>query len=267
MATSTSSCPPDVSDGFANKNGKKSSVSDGTLTHMDKVMESIKPNATTLTITTKKNTTITNANAKAKESSTNDHQVPASSPARENFKSSIITQKASNKMSTSTDGKKHRHGKRATLAQRYASAEIQNSYEKVPLLDYIKLPRGGISLDTESIGRIQYGIPPETIKDSMRLGLDVPIYYIVPVERFCREVGTALGVNLAEFEFPAYFNFFVKKLRCTLIVDSDGAESNIKRVFGETLLGPLQFRRNEDPIGYEEDTLHLIILRTIFLAF
>ena len=100
---------------------------------------------------------------------------------------------------------------------------------------------------------IQYGIPPETIKDSMRLGLDVPIYYIVPVERFCREVGTALGVNLAEFEFPAYFNFFVKKLRCTLIVDSDGAESNIKRVFGETLLGPLQFRRAEDPIIYEEE--------------
>ena len=45
--------------------------------------------------------------------------------------------------------------------------------------------------------RLQFGIPPETIKDSMRLGMDVPTVYIVPVERFCREQGPSLGVNLA----------------------------------------------------------------------
>ena len=43
----------------------------------------------------------------------------------------------------------------------------------------------------------QFGIPPETIKDSMQLGMDVPRVYIVPVERFCREQGPSLGVNLA----------------------------------------------------------------------
>lgn len=85
----------------------------------------------------------------------------------------------------------------------------------------------------------------------MRLGIPVPQVYIVPVERFCREMGPALGVNLAEFEFPAYFNFFVYKKRCTLVVDSLDAEENIRRVFAETLLGPAQFRREQNPITHE----------------
>lgn len=99
----------------------------------------------------------------------------------------------------------------------------------------------------------QFGLPPETIKDSMCMGIDVPNFYIVPVERFCREMGPALGVNLAEFEFPAYFNFFIQHKRCTLIVDSEDAERNIRRVFGETLLGPPQFRREENSIAYQEE--------------
>lgn len=87
----------------------------------------------------------------------------------------------------------------------------------------------------------------------MKLGIPVPQVYIVPVERFCREMGPALGVNLAEFEFPAYFNFFVNKKRCTLVVDSPDAEDNICRVFSETLLGPGQFRRANDPITHEPE--------------
>jgi hypothetical protein len=100
---------------------------------------------------------------------------------------------------------------------------------------------------------LQFGLPPETIKDSMKLGIPVPQVYIVPVERFSREMGPALGVNLAEFEFPAYFNFFVYKKRCTLVVDSEDAEDNIRRVFSETLLGPAQFRKEEGAITYEEE--------------
>ena len=63
----------------------------------------------------------------------------------------------------------------------------------------------------------------------MRLGIAVPSVYIVPVDRFCRDMGPALGVNLAEFEFPAYFNFFVQRKRCTLIVDSVDAERKRKK--------------------------------------
>lgn len=87
----------------------------------------------------------------------------------------------------------------------------------------------------------------------MQLGIPVPQVYIVPAERFCREMGPALGVNLAEFEFPAYFNFFINKNRCTLVVDSQEAEDNICRVFSETLLGPAQFRRANNPIAYDEE--------------
>lgn len=132
-------------------------------------------------------------------------------------------------------------------------ADAIKTYTDVPILDTIKLPRGGISIDTKAVGRVQFGIPPETIKDSMSLGMPVPQVYIVPVERFCREMGPALGVNLAEFEFPAYFNFFVYKKRCTLVVDSAAAEENIRRVFSETLLGPAQFRREDNPIGHEPE--------------
>ena len=86
----------------------------------------------------------------------------------------------------------------------------------------------------------------------MRLGIPVPQIYIVPAERFCREMGPALGVNLAEFEFPAYFNFFVYKKRCTLVVDSQDAQDKICSVFGETLLGPAQFRE-DNPIAFNEE--------------
>ena len=82
----------------------------------------------------------------------------------------------------------------------YDSPAIMEGYASVPLLDVTRLPRGGISIQTKAVGAVQFGIPPETIKDSMRLGLEVPRVFIVPVERFCREIGPALGINLAEFE-------------------------------------------------------------------
>jgi len=135
----------------------------------------------------------------------------------------------------------------------YEDEALARAYDSIPVLELTELPRGGVSMETAALGRVQFGIPPETIKDSMRLGLGVPSVYIVPVERFCRETGPALGVNLAEFEFPAYFNFFVQRKRCTLIVDSDDAERNIRDVFSETLLGPEQFRRENDAITNEAE--------------
>lgn len=72
--------------------------------------------------------------------------------------------------------------------------EEQVNYEAIPILEQTKLPRGGVSVHTEGVGRVQFGIPPETIKDSMNLGLDIPVVYIVPVDRFCREMGPSLGM-------------------------------------------------------------------------
>jgi len=132
-------------------------------------------------------------------------------------------------------------------------AEVSMSYRNVPTLETTKLYRGGITIETKAVGMVQFGIPPETIKDSMRLGIDIPTVYVVPVERFCREMGPALGVNLAEFEFPAYYNFFVLRRKCLLVVDSFEAEKNIRKVFSETLLGPAQFRKKDSPVAYQEE--------------
>ena len=67
------------------------------------------------------------------------------------------------------------------------------------------LPRGGVHVQTR-YGAVQFGLPPETIKDSMSGGLEVPGIFVVPKDRFNLKYGT----NTAEVEFPGYFNFFVK---------------------------------------------------------
>ncbi|KAK3238872.1 hypothetical protein CYMTET_51166 [Cymbomonas tetramitiformis] len=97
----------------------------------------------------------------------------------------------------------------------------------------ISLPRGGMYAKT-SAGPIQVGLPPETIKDCMSLGLELPRYYVLPKERFDKRA----GINIAEFEFPAYFNFFVKRSKVCLIVTEED-EDCIRRVFQETLFGPV----------------------------
>lgn len=99
------------------------------------------------------------------------------------------------------------------------------------------LPRGGVVVDTP-IGPIQFGIPPETIKDHMALGLPVPTTFVVPVEPFKRDIGPSQGLNIAECEFPCYFNFFVRRRKVNLVVPSPEAEARLRAVFQETLFGP-----------------------------
>jgi hypothetical protein len=60
----------------------------------------------------------------------------------------------------------------------------------------------------------------ETIKDCLGAGMPVPRYFIVPLERFNRQLGSNVGINVAEFEFPAYYNFFFHRQSVNLIVDS-----------------------------------------------
>jgi CRP-like cAMP-binding protein/phosphoribosyl 1,2-cyclic phosphodiesterase len=98
----------------------------------------------------------------------------------------------------------------------------------------IALPRGGTYVKTRK-GPVQFGIPPETIKDSMAQQLPVPTVYVVPHELFHRR----RGLNVAECEFPAYYNFFLLKRRIRLIVDDAGIEARVRAVFQESLFGPL----------------------------
>ena len=121
--------------------------------------------------------------------------------------------------------------------------DLNHAYEAaVQAREVLALPHGSVAADTAAAGPVKLSIPSETIKDSMRPGLPIPAVYIVPVERFCRELGPALGVNLVDVEFPACFNFFVQRIRCMLVIDSGKAERNIRGVFSETLLGPTQLQ-------------------------
>jgi len=96
------------------------------------------------------------------------------------------------------------------------------------------LPRGGVHVQTR-YGAVQFGLPPETIKDSMSGGLEVPGIFVIPKDRFNLKYGT----NTAEVEFPGYFNFFVKGRSTTLVCTSEAANI-LSRVVDETLEGPAE---------------------------
>ena len=98
---------------------------------------------------------------------------------------------------------------------------------------WLSLPRGGYYVRT-SAGAVQIGIPPETIKDIMALGLEGPVAYVLPRELFDRR----RGLSVAEFEFPAYYNFFLLKRRCRLVVPTHDIELRIRSIFQESLFGP-----------------------------
>jgi phosphoribosyl 1,2-cyclic phosphodiesterase len=98
---------------------------------------------------------------------------------------------------------------------------------------WLALPRGGYYVRT-SAGAIQIGIPPETIKDVMELKLDVPVAYVLPRELFDRR----RGLSVAEFEFPAYYSFFLMKRRCRLVVLNADVERRVRAIFQESLFGP-----------------------------
>ena len=112
------------------------------------------------------------------------------------------------------------------------SKQTGSGPDELQSLSVVYLPRGGIYVHTPA-GPVQFGMPPETIKDSMTLGLTLPAFFVVPKERF----NLAAGINVAEFEFPAYYNFFFKRRRINLIT-TRSVEPLIRTVFRETLLGP-----------------------------
>ena len=44
-----------------------------------------------------------------------------------------------------------------------------------------------------------------------------------------------------EFEFPVYYNFFLRKMTKTKIICKEETMHQVKAIFQETLLGPLDF--------------------------
>jgi len=98
----------------------------------------------------------------------------------------------------------------------------------------IFLSRGGVLIPTSG-GNLQLGIPPETIKDTMRIEGGVPRTFIVPKAMF----DVQHGVALAEMEFPVYYNFFFRKSK-TRIVCSEKQRKRIETVIAEALFGPAE---------------------------
>lgn len=100
-------------------------------------------------------------------------------------------------------------------------------------------------------GNIQFGIPPETIKDTMKLEGGVPTTYIVPNYMF----DISKGLSLSDIEFPVYFNFFINK-RKARIVCSKNQRKRIENVISEALFGPKtidvknEFVEGEDTPGF-----------------
>jgi len=94
------------------------------------------------------------------------------------------------------------------------------------------LPRGGYLINT-SIGYIQFGSPPETLKDTIFLPLGVPKIFILPIEHF----DPKQGMSVAEIEFPIYYNFFLKKQKTRVYVSKDHIQ-NLNIVLNEAVFGP-----------------------------
>jgi len=60
----------------------------------------------------------------------------------------------------------------------------------------------------------------------MNLKIAMPTYYIIPSTRFDKD----FCINVCEFEFPAYFNFFIKKTKVNLICSKE-EEQYIRQIF------------------------------------
>ncbi|MBI4869018.1 MAG: cAMP/cGMP-dependent 3',5'-cyclic-AMP/GMP phosphodiesterase [Candidatus Wallbacteria bacterium] len=96
----------------------------------------------------------------------------------------------------------------------------------------VVLPRGGVMLPS-SAGWIQFGSVPETIKDTMVMPCGVPSIFVVPERLFSAE----RGINIAELEFPAYFNFFIKKAR-TRVACRRSQRPMLETLMSISLFGP-----------------------------
>ncbi|MCU0846833.1 MAG: cAMP/cGMP-dependent 3',5'-cyclic-AMP/GMP phosphodiesterase [Spirochaetes bacterium] len=109
-----------------------------------------------------------------------------------------------------------------------------------PLENFKPLPRGGYLVET-SIGGIQFGSPPETIKDTMLMPGNVPLVYVLSAEMF----NWKKGISVAEIEFPLYYNFFIRKKK-TNVICTEEQYAKMKKVLQESLFGPRKFDISKD---------------------
>ncbi len=106
------------------------------------------------------------------------------------------------------------------------------------------LPRGGMLCLTTD-GPIQFGAPPETIKDSIGSPTGVAHTFVLTRKFFDYERGMAF----AEVEFPIYWNFFCQRRRARLVCTPEQRD-RVCAVMQESLFGPVHVDiRPELPAG------------------
>jgi CRP-like cAMP-binding protein len=108
-----------------------------------------------------------------------------------------------------------------------------------------ELPRGGYLVDSPE-GYIQFGAPPETIKDTMNLPGSVPEVFVLPRELF----NWKKGINLSDMEFPIYYNYFFRNKK-TLIICQREQAGRLIRALQEALFGPKDLIISEDILRLE----------------
>lgn len=96
----------------------------------------------------------------------------------------------------------------------------------------LDLRRGGVIIHT-SAGVVQYGVSPETIKDTMTLECGVPDLFLLPRNLFLED----LGLSMADLEFPIYYNFFMRGRRIRVICDESG-KRRASALVREAIFGP-----------------------------
>ena len=117
-------------------------------------------------------------------------------------------------------------------------------------LEVIQLSRGGTLIKTRC-GCLQIGAPPETIKDTLKIFGDVPDTFVVPNKVF----STENGISLVDFEFPTYYNFFIKR-RPIKIIGFNHQLKVCQHVVREALLGPENINlAREYPYGTSREVI------------
>ena len=112
---------------------------------------------------------------------------------------------------------------------------------------YSELARGGYVVET-SEGKVQFGAPPETIKDSLLTDQGVPEIFVLPREMF----NWSKGINVADMEFPIYFNFFIRGQRPLICGTLDQAKL-LATALQEAVFGPKDFDLRNDTIDIGDD--------------
>ncbi len=112
---------------------------------------------------------------------------------------------------------------------------------------YEELPRGGYVVQT-SEGRVQFGAPPETIKDTLVTEAGVPKIFVLPRQMFNWEK----GINVADMEFPIYYHFFIRQER-PLICGTLAQARSLAVALQEAVFGPKNFDLRNDSIDIGDE--------------